>query len=152
MSQGNTGCERRECSLMLVEDNEADIELLKLAFEQRGYRADITTFRHGDRAWQYLERLVETNGQAPDILLLDDHVPGLTGADLYKRVTGHGFFAGTIVIVFSAKPPDLLVREGIPADVIIAKPTSWSGYGEVFDRVLALLKSAPCSLPKLDPV
>jgi CheY-like chemotaxis protein len=150
MNQANSGCERRECSLMLVEDNEADIELLKLAFEQRGYHADIATFRDGEQAWQHLQRIAQSNGQAPDIILLDDQLPGLTGAELFKRITGHGFFVGTILTVFSAKPPDLLVREGVHPDAIIPKPTTWAGYGVVFDRVLELLKSVPCSLRKLD--
>lgn len=152
MNEANIGCDRRECSLMLVEDNESDIELLKLAFEQRGYHADIATFRRGDQAWQHLEQIARSNGQAPDIILLDDQLPMMSGAELFKRITTQDFFARSIVTIFSAKLPDLLVREGIRPDAIIPKPSSWSGYGEVFDRVLALLKQVPCSLRKLDAV
>lgn len=152
MNQANTGCDRRECSLMMVEDNEADIDLLKLAFEQRGYHADIATFRRGDRAWEHLEHLARSNGQAPDIILLDDQIPGLSGSELFQRIVAHGFFKQSILTIFSAKPSDMLVRQGIHPDAIIPKPTDWDGYGAVFDRVLALLKSVPCSLRKLDAV
>lgn len=150
MNEANTNCERRECSLVLVEDNESDIELLKLAFEQRGYHADIATYRHGDQAWQQLEQLAHTNGQAPDIILLDDHLPVMSGSELFKRISGNPFFARSIVTVFSANPAELLVRQGITPDAIIPKPTDWDGYAAVFDRVLALLKQVPCSLRKLD--
>jgi CheY-like chemotaxis protein len=152
MNEANAGCDRRECSLMLVEDNEADIDLLKLAFEQRGYHADIATFRSGDRAWQHLERLAATNGQAPDIILLDDQLPVMSGSELFKRITANPFFARTIITVFSAKPPELLIRQGVTPEVIIPKPLDWRGYGAVFDRVLELLKNVPCSLRKLDAV
>jgi CheY-like chemotaxis protein len=152
MNQANTGCDRRECSLMMVEDNESDIELLKLAFEQRGYHAHITTFRRGDLAWQHLESIVRSNGQAPDIILLDDQLPGMTGSELFKRITANSFLAQSIVTVFSAKLPELLVREGVTPDAIIPKPLDWKGYGAVFDRVLDLLKNVPCSLRKLDAV
>lgn len=150
MNDGNAGCDRRECSLMLVEDNESDIVLLKLAFEQRGYHADIATFRNGEKAWRHLETIANTNGQAPDIILLDDLVPGVTGSDLFKRIHQHPFFANSVLVIFSAKPADMLARQGIPVDAIIPKPTDWDGYGKVFDRVLDLLKQVPCSLRKLD--
>lgn len=152
MNEGNAGCERRECSLMLVEDNEADIELLKHAFEQRGYHADIVTFRNGEKAWRHLEAIAQSNGQAPDIILLDDQVPGLTGCELFKRIEGHPFFAQSVLTVFSAKPADRLAREGVRPDAIIPKPSDWGGYGAVFDHVLRLIKQVPCSLRKLDPV
>lgn len=152
MNEGNAGCDRRECSLMLVEDNESDIELLKLAFEQRGYHADIATFRNGEDAWRHLEHLARSNGQAPDIILLDDHVPMLSGSELFKRIEQHPFFAHSVLTIFSAKPAELLASLGIRPDAVIQKPTSWDGYGAVFDRVLALLKQVPCSLRKLDRV
>ena len=152
MNQANAGCDRRECSLLLVEDNESDIELLNLAFEQRGYHADIATFRSGDRAWQHLARLAATNGQAPDIILLDDQLPVMSGSELFQRISADPFFARSIVTVFSAKPPELLIRQGVTPDAIIPKPLDWKGYGAVFDRVLELLKNVPCSLRKLDAV
>ena len=150
MNEANAGCDRRECSLMLVEDNESDIELLKLAFEQRGYHADIATFRNGEQAWRHLEKIVQSNGQAPDIILLDDHVPGLTGSELFKRIKAQPFFSQSVLTIFSAKPADMLARQGVRPDAIIPKPTDWDGYGKVFDRVLDLLKQVPCSLRKLD--
>jgi CheY-like chemotaxis protein len=152
MNDGNAGCDRRECSLVLVEDNEADIELLKFAFEQRGYHANIATFRNGERAWEHLETTAQSNGQAPDIILLDDQVPGLTGSELFKRIAQHPFFAHSVLTVFSAKPADMLARQGVRPDAIIPKPSDWGGYGKVFDHVLDLLKQVPCSIRKLDSV
>jgi CheY-like chemotaxis protein len=143
-------CDRRECSLLLVEDNEADVDLLLLAFEQRGYHANINTFRQGDKAWKHLEQLMQSRGQPPDIILLDDQVPVVSGCELFKRIEAHPYFASSVLTIFSAKQPEQLARQGVRPDAIIPKPSDWAGYGAVFDRVLDLLKQVPCSLRKLD--
>ena len=143
-------CARRECILLLVEDNEADIDLLMMAFEQRGFHANITTFRDGGSAWRYLENLALTGAQPPDIILLDDQLPVLSGSELFKRIEATPHFATTVTTIFSANDSSQLARRGIRPDAIIPKPVDWAGYGKVFDRVLDLLKHVPCTLTKLD--
>jgi PAS domain S-box-containing protein len=65
-------------SLLVVDDEDANRDLLARLFESRGYRVDVAS--SGAEA---LDR-VET--ARPDIVLLDMNMPGMTGFDVLRRI------------------------------------------------------------------
>jgi CheY-like chemotaxis protein len=140
----------RHCALMMIEDNPADIELLEQAFHQRGFRADIDIFRSGRPAWDALQAMARSGARAPDMILLDDRLPDMSGSELYQSIVNEPHFQRTIIIIFTSMPADRLERQGIHPDAIVPKPSDWSGYEAVFDKVLALLHQVPCALKKIE--
>ena len=64
--------------LMIVEDDEPLVELLRYNFEAAGY--SVETVMHGDEAETRLREAV------PDILILDWMLPGLSGIELCRRL------------------------------------------------------------------
>ena len=64
--------------LMIVEDDEPLVELLRYNFEAAGYAVE--TVMHGDEAETRLKRSV------PDLLILDWMLPGFSGIELCRRL------------------------------------------------------------------
>ena len=64
--------------LMILEDDEPLVELLRYNFEAAGYTVE--TVMHGDEAEARLKEAV------PDLLILDWMLPGLSGIELCRRL------------------------------------------------------------------
>lgn len=83
-------------SIMVVDDVEDNVYLLKVLLESQGYR--ITTCYSGEEA---LGRLEE--GLTPDLILLDVMMPGIDGYETCRRIHAMPGLASLPVIMLTAK-------------------------------------------------
>ena len=67
--------------MLIVEDEEALLELLKFNFNKEGYKIDTAT--DGETA---LEKILY---RSPDIIILDWMLPELSGIELCRRIRTH---------------------------------------------------------------
>jgi CheY-like chemotaxis protein len=105
-------------ALMLVDDNEADLELAQLAIADSVHGA-ILTARGGSEALQMLDRL-ETEGALPRVVLLDLKMPRMDGFDVLRAMRDDTRFRTLPVVVFSASQ--------IPADIARSYSLGANGY------------------------
>lgn len=70
--------------ILIVEDNEGDIDLLKAAFEELGYSFDVHVERDGEAAIKYLMQISGgTNAEVlPDLIFLDLNIPRYSGHEV----------------------------------------------------------------------
>jgi len=121
--------------LLLVDDNSADAELARLAFEAAG----LTSYDVVDSGREALDYLFRTGRYAarvtgqPSLILLDLKMPGLHGLDVLRHVKGDARFAMLPVVIFttSTKPEDIEAsyREG--ANGYLVKPVSYDAFVQV---------------------
>jgi chemosensory pili system protein ChpA (sensor histidine kinase/response regulator) len=115
---------------LIVEDDESigmvAVEALRLA----NYNPELV--RDGAVAWQ---RLVETD---PAILLLDLHLPYVSGRELLRRIRANDRLKHLRVIVATADPitANILERE---ADLVLIKPYSIVQLKELASRLNPLV-------------
>src|ERR1700692_1980050 len=88
--------------LLLVEDNPADVFLVREALREESLNCDLEVVDDGEQAIQFFER-VDAGGQAPpDLLLLDLNVPRIGGEKVLERARKTRPCAGTLVVVITS--------------------------------------------------
>jgi two-component system phosphate regulon response regulator PhoB len=119
--------------LMIVEDDEPHVGLLRWNFEAAGYAVE--AIMHGDEAET---RLSET---VPDLLILDWMLPGLSGIELCRRLRQKPATRGLPLIMLTARSEEADRVRGFEtgADDYVVKPFSVS---ELLARVTRLLRRA----------
>jgi two-component system phosphate regulon response regulator PhoB len=105
-------------SLMIVEDDEPLVELLRYNFESAGYAVE--TVMHGDEAEARLK------GALPDLLILDWMLPGLSGIELCRRLRQKPRTRSLPLIMLTARSeePDRVRGFETGADDYVVKPFS----------------------------
>lgn len=87
--------------LLLVEDHADTIEFMVLRLERAGYGVRIA--RTGQEA---LAKLEGVDGQLPDLVLMDMHLPGMSGLEIYRTLRANQRTAKVPVLFLSATSPD----------------------------------------------
>jgi two-component system, OmpR family, alkaline phosphatase synthesis response regulator PhoP len=104
---------------VLIADDEDNI-VLSLEFLLRQLGCEVTVARDGEQALQ------QARAQPPDLILLDVMMPGLSGYDVCQQLRADPRFAGTRIVMLTAKGREAEVARGraLGADDYIVKPFS----------------------------
>ncbi len=126
-------------TIVYVEDNGGDALLLEEALRARGHASQLLVIDKGDRALHYF-RVKETAKDVPPphCILLDSHLPIVTGIELLRFVRSCPSFDRTPVYVFSVKSAFLeTIQEGIISDdCFLTKPREWAGFLKLADHMM----------------
>lgn len=104
--------------VLLVEDEPAQREILRYNLRSEGY--DVSMAENGDDA------MVLVDEMAPDLILLDWMLPGVSGIEICRRVKSRRETANIPVIMLSARSDELDRVRGLEtgADDYMVKPFS----------------------------
>jgi len=112
----------------VIEDDEAHLELFSEALQKARFKVE--TFRDGQAA---LSRLTET---IPALVILDLHLPHVSGADILSYIRSDPRLKNTRVVLASADPQMAsILRE--KADLVLIKPISYFQLRELAVRLRA---------------
>ena len=100
----------------IIEDNDMLSALFEEAMIEAGYKTEIAT--DGQIAAQRLKEIV------PNLILLDLHLPHVSGAELLKQIRADARLSETIVIVASADGT-WATHLDEEADYVLNKPVSY---------------------------
>lgn len=121
--------------VLVVEDN-PDEELLALrALKRSGIPCDVEVARTGNHAIVYLQNCIDqgwTGHQLPHLILLDLHLPDISGLDILKFIRNHQEIAiiPTVVLTSSSKETDLMKGYELGANSYIQKPLELKEFVE----------------------
>lgn len=117
--------------ILIVDDEEHIIELLKFNLENVGYK--VSTATDGIKALKLVKEI------KPDLVLLDLMLPGMDGYDVCKEIKRDKNISKTSIIMLTAKGEELDKVLGLElgADDYITKPFS---IRELLARVKAVLR------------
>ena len=119
-------------SALIIEDDSDLAIIFAQALQAAGFATGIV--KDGGSA---LERLTVAR---PDVVVLDLHLPRVSGVDILRRIRADGRLTGTRVIVATADPPMAEMLED-QADLVLIKPISFSQLRDLAGR----LASPPCA-------
>jgi two-component system cell cycle response regulator DivK len=116
--------------VLIVEDNEKNLKLVRDVLQARGYATlEAGTAEEGLR----LARL-----HNPALILMDIHLPGMSGIDALKSLRAEGATAAIPVIAITASVMKESVREVMAAgfNAFIEKPIDVRGFLEQVRGIL----------------
>ena len=121
--------------ILIIEDDEAIVEALRVMLESRGYAVDVME-EMGEGVTNILD-------SPPDLLILDMHLPDRDGLEIYRSIKDSGRFAEMPIIVLSSlSKRQILAAAGaqgelIPEDTVFSKPIDPEEFISRIDRMLA---------------
>lgn len=113
--------------LMLVEDNEGDIELTRIAFAEAGLPVELSVAHDGREALDYLSLVPPFgNTKKPDLILLDLNMPRMNGKELLNVLKQDEHLKTIPVIIYSTSSShgDIMDSYRSRANCYIVKPSA----------------------------
>jgi CheY-like chemotaxis protein len=92
---------RKNLRILLVDDDDNDVELLKCALSAAEFTHSITHFRNGAIALEYFKYTKATGSLVPHIVLLDLNMPLIDGARALRRLRETSSFRNLPVIILT---------------------------------------------------
>ena len=135
-------------TILLVEDDDNDATLLKLAFKHNKITSRVQWVKDGAEAMDYL------NGKGdyarrdaypfPDVMILDLKMPRMNGLELLEWIgnNSHYRIIPTIVMTSSRQDPDIEKAYELGANTYMIKPSSFDELVEMAGKIHAYWKMA----------
>lgn len=126
--------------ILLVEDNDDDIELTKLAFEENKFANDIKVIKDGEEALNFLLRKgnneLEELGK-PVFILLDINLPKVNGMDILTHLKKDDFIRHVPVIMLttSQEEDDIVKSYELGANSYVRKPVNYQEFVNVINSL-----------------
>jgi CheY-like chemotaxis protein len=117
----------RTASILIVEDNPADVLLIKKALQEKGITCELTCFEDGEAA---LKNLSQKGRLLPDLILLDLQLPTVDGIDVLGKIRGMPRFSEVPIVILtsSESPSDKQRTARMGASRYIRKPTGLEDF------------------------
>lgn len=136
------------CSILIIDDNEADVFYAKCMFKKMNLELNVLTCRNGEEAVSFFENY-EANKKLfgddfpPLLIMLDINMPLMNGwefLDEYvQRFANHPNYSSAIFVMFSSSvsPQDLSrVQSYDCVKGYLNKPLSIDGFEKVIEKYL----------------
>jgi chemotaxis family two-component system response regulator Rcp1 len=130
--------------ILLVEDNPADVFLIKEALKTHGIDFDLTWVSDGEEAVSRVEE-IRSDHSAPQLILLDLNLPKLDGKQVLSRIRRNPALAGTPVAILTSSdsPHDRRDTASLGANCYIRKPPTLDEFLGVGETIRDLLFGNP---------
>lgn len=120
--------------VLLVEDNEGDVRLIKEAFNESKIDKRFSVARDGEDALNYLYRRGQYSGSMrPDIILLDINLPRKNGFEVLEQIKKDPELRRIPVIMLSSSSSEDHVYKSydLNANCYLTKPVDFDEYTQV---------------------
>ncbi|MGH9666604.1 MAG: response regulator [Bryobacteraceae bacterium] len=128
--------------VLLVEDNPADVLLVREALEEHFVKAEVFVVNDGQKAIDFIDDADAGTGPRPQFVILDLNLPKKSGHEVLRHIRGTRTLADLRVIVLSSSdaPRDREAMAGLGLVQYIRKPSSLedlAAVGVLLERLLA---------------
>lgn len=128
--------------ILLIEDNPADVFLIKEAMRAHGINFDLHWLADGEEALGHVEGF-EAASHLPQLILLDLNLPKVDGKELLSRIRSNRYLAKTPVVILTSSdsPHDRRETASLGASCYIKKPPTLDEFLRVGGTIKNLLGS-----------
>lgn len=139
--------ERNPKSVLIIEDNQDHIELIKRAIKLHPLDVKIYHATDGEDALDFLFKkgkyLSKRNIPVPDLILLDIKLPKIDGYNVLKKIKSHQEFKAIPVIVLttSAREEDINRMYKHGACSYLVKPSQYLEFVAIHEKIKDVLKT-----------
>ncbi|MFT6068307.1 MAG: two-component system response regulator [Bacteriovoracaceae bacterium] len=115
----------RPAEILLIEDEQADIDLISRAFEKSKISNNLSFVRNGEEALEFLRKEgAYSDVKTPDIVLLDLNMPKMSGREILVQVKSDESLKMIPIIVLTSSDAeeDIVKSYQLGANCYIQKP------------------------------
>ncbi|MDE2180323.1 MAG: response regulator [candidate division NC10 bacterium] len=129
----------RLLTILLVEDNPADLELTLRALQKHNVSNPIAVARDGEQALDYIHQRGRFAADAPipGLILLDIRLPKVDGIEVLREIKAHSVYRTVPVVMLTTSQQEVDIRTSyeLGANSYIAKPVDFDKFLEVIGRI-----------------
>jgi len=125
-------------NILLVEDNEADIRLLKEAFKESKLTVNIIVVIDGEQALNYLKKQAPYESVlTPNLILLDFNLPKIDGKQVLAVIQSSEKLKRIplLVLTSSNNEYEALKQHNLTKDQYLIKSLDFSGYQQMIKQI-----------------
>jgi chemotaxis family two-component system response regulator Rcp1 len=123
-------------TVMIVEDNRADVYLLKEALHKAKIDFTPLVFEDGESALRYVEAEAGRGGKPiPDVAILDLNVPKRDGSELLACIRRTPGLWEIPVVMLSSSPKRVMQEQAPQADCYIVKPCELNEFLAIGEQI-----------------
>lgn len=127
--------------ILLAEDNQADVYLVRKSLEEHGVAHELRTVNDGEDALRYIAEM-GSRFPCPELLLLDLNLPKANGSEILQQFRANAECADVPVIVLTSSdsPGDRDDMDRLGARAFFRKPSQLDAFlqlGKLVRQVLA---------------
>ncbi|MGH9627396.1 MAG: response regulator [Bryobacteraceae bacterium] len=133
-------------SILLAEDNPADVFLVREALTERGLNFELVVVTDGEEASRTIQHLDSNeNLQCPNLVLLDLNLPKKDGEEILRqmRQSRRCREIPVVILTSSDSPKDRAVTESLGATRYFRKPSNLDDFMQVGGILDEVLRSSP---------
>ena len=130
-------------TILLIEDNGDDIELIKIALESSPIQKNIVVATDGEEAIAYLfgnpHSCHGAHKNRPDLIILDIQLPRISGFEVLRKIRANRETTSIPVVIFSSsmEEKDISSANCLCANSYIQKPID----GKAFEQTIQKMES-----------
>lgn len=128
--------------ILVIEDNPADVQLLRLALNETGLAYELTVIDDGAEALCYVHREGKYAAMPkPDLVVLDLNLPKKSGMEVLAALRGNKELSNTpvAVVTSSAAPLERAQVEGLRVERFITKPPDLDDFLRIGAMLIEVL-------------
>lgn len=128
----------RPAVILLVEDNDNDVELMRLGFKKSRLVVDLHRVKDGEECMTFLRKQSQYAGApTPDLILLDLNMPRMTGQEVLEELKGDTSLCHIPVVVLttSADEREILKMYALRCSSYIVKPVNFEQLTRVIQGI-----------------
>jgi CheY-like chemotaxis protein len=140
LSEETPASARRQ--ILIVEDNQADVYLIRRAIEATKLPIDVHVVTDGQQAIRFFDQVAaDLSEPCPDIVILDINLPKKQGGEVLKHMRSLPRCADAYVIVASTSHSerDREVMKDLGADCYFRKPSEYDEFMRLGDLIKGIL-------------
>jgi CheY-like chemotaxis protein len=131
----------QEPLILLVEDRDNDVLMLRRSFQKAGISNPIQVVRDGEEAISYLAGTGKFSDRVefplPELILLDLKMPRVDGFEVLQWIRSQRNFSGIRMVVLSSSDSiqDVNLAYKLGANSFLVKPTDFNSFVELSDFI-----------------
>jgi two-component system, chemotaxis family, response regulator Rcp1 len=127
----------RPLRVLVVEDNPADVELLRMAMDHAGVAYEMTQISDGAEALLQVRQMAAGNSSLPDVIVMDLNLPKYDGLEVLEEVRSHVKLSDIPVTILTSSSSR---RERLPVQMFrrvcyLTKPLDLDQYLNIGSRI-----------------
>jgi len=127
-------------SILLGEDNPADVYLIRQALEEHGIQYKLEIAAHGG---EMIAALTRNTAEPPDLIILDLNLPRYDGLEILKVIRQNNLLKEIPVVILTSSdsPRDRIAASEFGADRYIRKPSKLDEFMAIGNALQLLLNN-----------